>query len=224
MKQYYISMKDELQDEKKFYTEELGKKDWKHLKEAGEIFLIHAYSHLFVISSRADKIAKIIGADASKFQVLFNDEYKIKYSQFYLNLAVGLELILKSILLRKGERITLSPEKTITLGTIIDKYFNKIFLNMGENTFEEIKNTLNLINLRRNNISHRSKKSYDSYAHEYRFSYTTLYIYERFFHRRNQELTALLIKSIERSKVTQGSDFNPLRIKPRSLRKSSNGA
>ncbi len=99
MKQYYVSMKDEVEYERQFYSEELKKSDWKPLKEAGEMFLIHAYSHRFQISQVAYKFAKRYGADASQFEVFGDTDYKIKYSQFYLNLAVGLELLLKSILL-----------------------------------------------------------------------------------------------------------------------------
>ena len=219
MKQYYISMKDEFEYERQFYSEELKKSDWKPLKEAGEMFLIHAYSHRFQISQVAYKFAKPYGADASRLEVFGDTDYKIKYSQFYLNLAVGLELLLKSILLKEGVKIHLKPEKTISFGDVIKKHLKKIFPKLIEITFQEIKETLRLINLRRNNIAHRSKKSYDSYAHEYRFSYITLYIYEKYFYGENSELTELLLKSLDRSKVTQQSvDFKPLKIKPRSLR------
>ncbi len=230
MKQYYISMKHEFQYEKQFYSGELRKSDWKPLKEAGEMFLIHAYSHLFKTSVVSDKIAELIGDSDLRFEVIGDDEYEIKYGQFYLNLAVGLELIFKSILLRKGIQVNrllrkrsadniLDPEQTISFRTIINEHLRSVFPKLSNDTMEEIKDTLRLINLRRNNIAHCSKKSYDSYAHEYRFSYITLYIYEEYFYGENQELTALLLKSIDRSKVTQQSaDFKPLRIKPRSLR------
>ena len=214
-------MKDELQDEKRFYAEELGGKDWKPLKKAGEMFLIHAYSHRFQISQNAYKFAERLGRDPSSIEVFGDDEYKIRYGQFYLNLAVGLELMLKSILLKKGIGINLDPEKTIPFGMLINNHLNKIFPELCKTDFEEINDTLKLINLRRNNIAHCSKKSHDSYTHEYRFSYVTLYIYERFFYGENQELTELLLKSIDRSKVIQGSDFKPLKIEPRSLRKGN---
>ena len=205
MKPYYVSMEENLREEEGFYAEELVKADWERLKEASELFLIHAYSHLFETS-------------ATGWEVFGDTSDKIKYSQFYLNLAVGLELLLKSILLKKGKKISFNPERTIPFGQIIEKHLNRIFPKLGKTTFEEIKYTLKLINLRRNNIAHRSKKSRDSYLHEHRFSYITLYIYEEFFCGQNAELTELLLKSINRSKVTTGADFKPLRIKPRSLR------
>ena len=221
MKQYYISMKDEVEYEKQFYSGELKKSDWEPLKEASEMFLMHTYSHRFQISQFAYKFAERYGADASQFEVFGGDEYKKRYRQFYLNLAVGLELLLKSILLKKGGRINLDPEKTISFGTLINNYLNRIFPKLGSTTRKEIQDTLKLINLRRNNIAHCSKRSHDSYAHEYRFSYITLYIYERFLNGDNQELTSLLLKSIDRSRVTQGADFKPLKIKPPSLRKNN---
>ena len=217
MKQHFRSMKEDLQEEKKFYSEELDRKDWEYLKNSSELFLIHAYLHLFKTS--------IPG-----FEVFGGDEYNIKYGQFYLNLAVGLELLLKSILLKKGEKInrmlkddpnnSLDPERTIPFGTIIDRRLKKVFLGLDEVSFEEIKDTLRLINLRRNNIAHCSKRSHDTYAHEFRFSYITLYIYDNFFYGENQELTGLLLKSIDRgkSKIGQSMDFKPLKIVPRSLR------
>lgn len=205
MKPYYVSIKDELQEEQEFYAEELRKKDWEYLKESSELFLIHAYSHLFKTSPTG-------------YEVFGDTNYKIKYSQFYLNLAIGLELLLKSILLKKGVKIHLELEKTISFSVVITQHLNKIFPKLGKMTLEEIKDTLKLVNLRRNNIAHRSKRSRDSYLHEHRFSYITLYIYEEFFYGENPELTELLLKSIDRSKVTTGADFKPLRIKPRSLR------
>jgi len=226
-------MKKDLQDEEKFYSAELGKSDWKYLKEAGEMFLIHAYSHQFEISPVVYKLRERYGHSIPELEVFGDDEYEIKYAQFSLNLAIGLELLFKSILLKKGTKInrqlkkginyTLNPERTISFGNIIKDFLDKIFPRLIEATFEEIKNTLELINLRRNNIAHCSKKSHDSYAHEYRFSYITLYIYESFFYGDNMELTKLLLKSIDRgkSKINQSIDFKPLKIIPRSLRKSN---
>lgn len=220
-------MKDEFEYEKQFYSGELKRSDWEPLKEASEMFLIHAYSHRFQISQVAYKFAERYGVDASQFEVFGDTDYRMKYRQFYLNLAVGLELLLKAILLKKGEKVNrlltekasgeLNPEKTIMFGEAINR-LPKIFPNMSSTTLNEIGDTLRIINLRRNNIAHCSKKSHDSYAHEYRFSYITLYIYDKFFCGENQELTALLLKSIDRSKVTQGEDFKPLKIKPKSLR------
>lgn len=206
MTRYFISMEEELQYERKSYAEELEEKDWQYLKESGELFLIHAFSHLFEVPP--------VG-----HEVLGDTNYNIKYSQFYLNLAVGLELLLKSILLKRGVKINLSPERTIQFGRIIEKHLDKIFPRLSQNTLKEVKHTLELINVKRNNIAHRSKRSYDHYAYEHRFSYITLYIYEEFSHGENPELIKLLIKSIDRSKITTGSDFKQLRIKPKSLRK-----
>lgn len=228
---YYLSMKEAVEYERQFYSEELKKSDWKYLEDAGEMFLMHAYSHQFQISQTAYKFSERFGGDPSQIEVFGDDEYNIKYGQFHLNLAVGLELLLKSILLKKGEKIniplkgdsdsSLNPKMTISFGDIIDRHLKKIFPSLIEDSLEEIKDTLKLINLRRNNIAHRLKKNLDSYAHEYRFSYITLYIYEKFFYGKNPELTKLLLKSLDRSKVTQGADFKPLIIKPRSLRERS---
>lgn len=148
MTRYYISMEEELQYERKSYTEELQEKDWQYLKESGELFLIHAFSHLF----------ESILVD---YEVFGDTNYKIKYSQFYLNLAVGLELLLKSILLKRGVKINLNPERTIQFRRIIEKHLDKIFPRLRQNTLREIKHTLELINVKRNNIAHRSKRSYD---------------------------------------------------------------
>ena len=71
MKPYYISLDDELQYERKYYAEELKKRDWEYLKESSELFLTHAYSHLFETSSGRE-----VFGDAN---------YKTRYSQFYLN-------------------------------------------------------------------------------------------------------------------------------------------
>jgi len=205
MKPYYLSIRSDLQEEQALYAEELRKNDWEYLKASSELFLTHAYSHLFKPSPAG-------------YEVFGDTDYKIKYSQFYLNLAVGLELLLKSILLKKGVKINLGPDRTIQFSHIIRKHLNKIFPKLGKTMLEEIRDTLKLINLRRNNIAHCSKRSRESYAHEYRFSYITLYIYEEFSPEYNLELKSLLLESISRSKVTTGADFKPLRITPRSLR------
>jgi hypothetical protein len=205
MKPYYVSIREELQEEEQFYAEELGKTDWEYLKRASELFLIHAYSHLFE-------------SPTDGHEVFGDANYKIRYGQFYLNLAVGLELLLKSILLKKGIKISLDPKRTISFRKVVEYYLNKVFPKLCKATLEEIKDTLRLVNLRRNNIAHLSKRSRDSSLHEHRFSYITLYIYEQFFYGENPELTGLLLKSIDRPKVTTGDDFKPLRIKPRSLK------
>ncbi len=209
MKTYHLSLEDELQEEKNIYDEELRKRDWTYLKQSSELFLIHAYSHLFEVPPAG-------------YEIFGDANYRTKYRQFYLNLAVGLELLLKSILLKKGTNINRSSKKgaqfTLGFGEIIDKHLNKVFPKLSKNTIEDIKNMLRLINLRRNNIAHRSKRSLEHYAHEYRFSYITLYIYEEFFHRESQELEERLLQSIKRAKVDRGADFKPLRIKPKSLR------
>lgn len=216
MKPYYLSIKSNLQEEQESYAEELRKEDWKYLKESSELFLTHAYSHLFK-------------PYPAGYEVFGDTDYKIKYSQFYLNLAIGLELLLKSILLKKGTKINrplkkgtdndLNPALTISFGDLINNHLNKIFPKLNAATREEIKGTLKLVNLRRNNIAHLSKRSRDHYAHEHRFSYLTLYIYEEFFYGDNPGLTKLLLKSIKRYKESTSADFKPLRIKPKSLRR-----
>ena len=117
-------------------------------------------------------------------------------------MALRLELLLKSILLKKDVKINLSRERTIQFRSIIEKHLGNIFPELVKNTLEEIKYTLEWINLKRNNIAHRSKRGYDHYAYEHRFSYVTRYIYEEFFYGENPELTELLFKGIDRSKVT----------------------
>ena len=204
MKQYYISIEEELDYEGKFYAEELLKEDWHYIEEEAELFLLHAFSHLFEIPVKG-------------YELLGSDEHKVKYSQFYLNLAVGLELLLKSILLKKSIRINRSVKKTMQFSYIIEHYLDKILPRLSINTLNEMKTTLMLINEKRNNIAHRSKRIYEHYAYEYRFSYVTLYIYERFFYGKNKLLTELLLTSIERSRITGGTDFKPMRIKPKSL-------
>lgn len=151
------------------------------------------------------------------YELLGSDEHKTKYSQFYLNLAVGLELLLKSILLQKGIRVNLTVKRTMQFSHIIERYLDRILPGLSINTLNEMKATLMLINEKRNNIAHRSKRIYEHYAYEYRFSYVTLYIYERFFYGQNEPLTKLLLKSIERSRITSGMDFKPMRIIPKSL-------
>ncbi len=230
MKQHYVSMKDEVEYERQFYSEELKKSDWEFLKEASEMFLIHAYSHRFEISPVVYKLRERYGPSVPELELFGGKEYTIRYAQFNLNLAIGLELLFKSILLKKDIKINrrlrrdindaIDPKHTISFGYIIKEHLNSVFPRLCNTTVREIKDTLKLINNRRNNIAHCSKKSYDSYSHEYRFSYITLYIYEKYFYGENSELTELLLKSLDRSKVTQQSvDFKPLKIKPRSLGK-----
>jgi hypothetical protein len=236
MKKYYLSMKEQLEEEKEFYREVLEAKDWKYLKKAGELFLIHAYYHLFGVPSSNVENTFTYNDIASKSienyvemqepEIFGDAHYLTKYSQFHLNLAIGLELILKSALLKTGEKINktdrkgnISPSGTISLGDVIERYLNKLLNNLNEETREEIKDTLLLINLRRNNFAHCSKKSQDHYAHECRFSYVTLYLYDKFFYgENNTELTKLLLRSFVRSRVKSGSDFKQMRIIPKSLK------
>ena len=148
-----------------------------------------------------------------------SDEDKTKYGQFYLNLAVGLELLLKSILLKKGIEVNVTVKRTMQFSYIIEWHLDRILSGLSTNTLSEMKTTLNLINEKRNNIAHRSKRIYEHYAYEHRFSYATLYIYERFFYGQNESLVRLLLKSIDRSRITSGIDFKPMRITPKSLRR-----
>ena len=205
MKQYYKSIKEELDYEAELYAEKLLKKDWRYMKEEAELFLIHAFSHLFEISAKG-------------YDLLGSDEHKTKYSQFYLNLAVGLELLLKSILLKKRIGVNINGKRTRQFSYIIEHHLNGILSGLSANTLSEVKATLMLINAKRNNIAHRSKRIYEHYAYEHRFSYVTLYIYERFFYGQNESLVRLLLKSIERSRITSGMDFKSMRITPKSLR------
>jgi len=215
MEPYYAQLKDDFQEEERFYAEAYKSSDWTYLKDASELFLIHAYSHLFLGSENG-------------YEILGNADYRRKYGQFYLNLAIGLELLLKAIMLKQEMAINkplknkagiqLNTGETLSFRKIIEKSLNDILSNLDEMTIEEIKYTLRLVNLRRNNIAHSSKKSYDSYLHEYRISYVTLYIFEEFFCGDNLELTELLLKSINRSKVTNGTNFKQINVIPRSLR------
>lgn len=203
MKKYYGYISGDLKEEKEFYAEESKKKDWEFIKRSGEMFLIHAYYHLF--------------EDLVDSNVIDTKNYNLKHTQFYLNLAVGTELLLKSIFLKKRLSIDKGASRSKSFSEIINE-LDRIFPQLSISTLDELKNTLRLINLRRNNIAHRCKKSFDSYRHEYRLSYVILYIYEK-FQGDNQELIDLLLKSLKRSKVSSGIDFKPLRVKSKSLMK-----
>ncbi|MFC1947243.1 hypothetical protein ACFLXY_04900 [Chloroflexota bacterium] len=205
MKEYYISIEDELKYERSVYAEELHRSDWLFFEENAETFLIHAYRHL-------------LDEPSYENYILGSYEERTQYNQFYLNLAIGLELLLKSILLKKSVNVNLKNYRTLQFGNIISEYMEKILPKLSLSTIDEIKTTLMLINEKRNNIAHRSKRSYEHYANEYRFSYVTLYIYERYFFKKNDLLTELLLKSISRAKVSSGADYSPLKIKPKSMR------
>jgi hypothetical protein len=152
MKPYYVSIKDEIQDEENFYTEEYKDADYVYLNESSELFLVHAYTHLLFNLNNG-------------FEIFRDTNYQIKYGQFYLNLAIGLELLLKSILLKQGKpinkplknksEIKLNPELTLQFREIINKHLDEILPRLDETTLEEIKDTLRLVNLRRNNIAQR---------------------------------------------------------------------
>ena len=65
-----LSIKNELQEEREFYAEELEEKDWEFLKEAGELFLIHAYTHLFQIPSSG---YEVLGGLLDTFITAYNE-------------------------------------------------------------------------------------------------------------------------------------------------------
>jgi hypothetical protein len=219
---YHIDIKEELRYEKKLYDEVITQRDWKYLKVSADLFLGHAYEHLLKVHSSRLKVFRDTEWDTKYKMEIFGDtEWDTKYNQFHLNLAVGLELLLKSILLKKGIKINTKQGRTIPLGAIINKendYLCSIFPRLKQGSLNEIRHTFELINLKRNNIAHRSKRRHDHYAYEHRFSYVLLYTYEEYFYGMNTQLANLLQKSIDRSRVSSGSDFKPLRITPKSLR------
>ena len=204
---YYLNMKDELEYERAQYREDLLPNDWQYLLEESELFLVHAYTHLFKVSDKG-------------YEVLGDVDNRLKYSQFYLNLAVGVELLLKAILLKKGLNINHNKIKTYQFSEIIENQLKCIFPKLKDNTIEDMRTTLKLLNEKRNNIAHRSKRHYDHYAYEHRFSWVILYIYEMYFLGHNEVLTGLLVASIKRSVVRGSMDFKPMRITPVSMRLS----
>ena len=139
MKPYYVQIKDIIKEEEKFYSEEYKSSDWVYLKDASELFLIHAYTHLFLGSE-------------NRFEIIGDVDYLRKHRQFYLNLAIGLELLLKSIMLKQempinkqmklnGE-IHLDKEKTLQFSEIIKNNIANIFSNIDQLDLEELKDTL----------------------------------------------------------------------------------
>ena len=92
MLENYIDSKQEIEDLKKEYKKILKKEDYKILNQRSETFLLHAMKHLITQKSESIEFP--------------STEWETKITQYYLNLAIGLELLLKSALLKNDVNIS----------------------------------------------------------------------------------------------------------------------
>lgn len=205
MKEVYIDPKDDLNDLKKEYERASDKNDFLILHRRAENFLLHSMEHLF---------------SAPQEIYLTSPEWETKVTQYYLNLAIGLELILKSALLKNGKKISRfnkkkneeSDEYTIPFSLVIDK-INEIkeFEDVDTKDLDEIKNCLRILNFQRNNFAHKCIVIFDSYEYPYRFSMIALFIYHK-LGGKHKELLTLLKQVLVKYKNQPGMIFIPFKF------------
>ncbi|NOQ32621.1 MAG: hypothetical protein GQ567_00260 [Methanosarcinales archaeon] len=154
-----------INDEEEFIKECYKQSDFKYFKENAEILISHGIDH-YKKMSESDM------------------EHNDHIYQAYLNIAVGCELLLKSIYLKNGYAINQTKNKEIikfnddvkgvlvkvrthSFNTLINSAKTKVFSDLGisEGEAGKIKNVFRLINLKRNNLVHAGKKHFDHYKY-----------------------------------------------------------
>ncbi len=154
-----------IKDEEEFTKECYKQSDFKYFQENAEMLISHGIDHYKKISESG---------------MAHNDH--IYHS--YLNIAVGCELLLKSIYLKNGYAINQTNNKGITkfnddvkdvivkinthsFNTLINSAETTVFSDIGisEGEARKIKNVFRLINLKRNNLVHAGKKHFDHYKY-----------------------------------------------------------
>lgn len=201
--EHFLNMKEELEEEEKFYNEEPTEKHFENIRKAGESLIEHACDHM---------------SGLKPTRLASDGEPVDTYAQLYLNLSMGLELFLKSEFIKRKINIVYRKKKnklyTMSFREIIEN-LGKI-LDVDEEDLDEIKVTLNLIRIRRDNLAHLSHKRLGHYANEHRIFYVTLLIYDK-LDGNKEELIKKLKERIEKSKVQSGMDYKPLKYVPRQL-------
>jgi len=154
-----------IKDEEEFIKECYKQSDFKYFKENAEILISHGIDHY---------------KKMSESDMEHNDH--IYHS--YLNIAVGCELLLKSIYLKNGYAINQTKNKGIikfnddvtdvlvkgrthSFNTLINSDNTEVFSDIGisEGEARKIKNVFRLINLKRNNLVHAGKKHFEHYKY-----------------------------------------------------------
>ena len=172
---------DLVKDEEEFIKECYKQSDFKYFQENAEILISHGINHYKKISES---------------DMAHNDHIY----QAYLNIAVGCELLLKSIYLKNGYAINqtknkgiikfnddvkdvLVKDRTYSFKTLIDGDKTEVFGDLGisEGEARKIKNVFGLINLKRNNLVHAGKKHFDHYKYAECIGKTILLLYNNAF-------------------------------------------
>ena len=154
-----------IKDEEEFIKECYKQSDFKYFQENAEMLISHGIDH-YKKMSESDM------------------EHNDHTYHSYLNIAVGCELLLKSIYLKNGYAINQTKNKEIikfnddvkdvlvkgrthSFNTLINSAKTKVFSDLGisEGEAGKIKNVFRLINLKRNNLVHAGKKHFDHYKY-----------------------------------------------------------
>ena len=200
----YLDMESTLREEETFYNEEPKEMHIENVRKTGEMLIEHAYQHMSKFKE------DLHGSD--------DNETIDTNAQFYLGLSIGLELLLKSEFIRR--KINIIDRKnenklyTISFRRIIEN-LDKI-LDIDKDDLSEIKLTLDLIRIRRDNLAHLAHKRFINYPDEHRISYVVLLIYDK-LGGNNKRLIEKLKERIEKSKVISGMDYKPLKSMPSQL-------
>ncbi len=151
--------------EEEFIEEYYKQTDFKYFKENAEILISHGIDHY----------KKMSESDMAHNEHIYHS---------YLNIAVGCELLLKSIYLKNGYAINQTKNKEIikfnddvkdvlvkgrahSFNTLINGAETTVFSDLGisEGEAGKIKNVFQLIKLKRNNLVHAGKKHFDHYKY-----------------------------------------------------------
>ena len=140
-----------------------------------------------------------------------------RYEFDYILIGVGTEILLKSILLKENPKLfikmTRSNKHNKTPGFNKCKEWLIDYLSIPPIHLERVEDTLELIQLKRNNLVHLSFHSMSDYREAYQVSNLLRYLFANFFETNPFNILEKLDIVKEKTKVICGIDYNPIEFK-----------
>jgi len=195
----FASLKDDIREQsefiksgieriKKYYTLPIDKRE----KETG----LKQSPHVIL----AERSANLIGLG-------LNNNFD------YILIGVGTEILLKAILLKEDTKYfieNINGGNTPSFNKCKGKLIEFLNNNLTDKQLERIKDILELLQQKRNNLVHLSFHKISDYKENYQVANVLRFLFLRFFKDNSYEIVEKLENVKKKNKVTSGMDYEPI--------------
>jgi hypothetical protein len=202
----YAKVKDDIKEQREFCKRGIGRiKEYYHLSEdkREEKTRLKRSPHDILMKRSVNLI--FLGFESSK-----KDRYIEEEPIHYILIGIGTEILLKAIILKEDPEYfieNIKGDKTLSFNQCKEKLIDLLPENFALKQVRRVKDVLELIKQKRNNLVHLGFHQMEIYREDYQIVNVLEFLFSYFFREDAKEIIKKLKELKEKEKITSGIDY-----------------